>query len=66
MDDDVFVVGLIKGRERFIVVYDAATESQARWQLCRWAADPQFNFSWRDAAAMNIKLREQPPIRSNP
>jgi hypothetical protein len=60
--DDVLCIGLAKGRHRFIICYNSATESQARWQLCRWAADPQFAFTWKDAALMDLKLREQPTL----
>jgi hypothetical protein len=53
------VLALVKGKERFIYVYDDASRRALVDALRDQAADPSLSFSWYDAAVMTDKAREQ-------
>jgi hypothetical protein len=53
------VLALVKGRERYIFVYDD-TSGEALLDAFRdQAADPTLSFSWFDAAVLTERAREQ-------
>lgn len=41
---------IAKGRERYVLVYETTTRSQALLTIGRWAMNPDLSFDWRDAA----------------
>lgn len=55
----VGVLALVKGRERWTVMYDdtPAGRRLALRQLGRWAAHPELAFNWTDAATLAGKVR---------
>jgi hypothetical protein len=53
------VLALIKGEERYIYVYDDDSRPRLIDAFRDQAADPQFNFSWFDAAVLTEKARQQ-------
>lgn len=57
-DDDILVLALVKGPERYAVMYDECTRAHALRQLGLWATDPSLSFSWDDAAVLSQKIRE--------
>lgn len=64
MTQDINVLALVKGEERYVVLYDDARRSDALRLLGRWATDPQLSFDWFDAAALANKIRlAKPSIR---
>lgn len=52
------IVTLVKGDEKYFIVYDDESFEEARRQIGRWAANPDLSFTWYDAAACNGKLLE--------
>jgi hypothetical protein len=58
---DVNVLALAKGDERFIFLYTDANKSETLRTLGRFAADPNLNFSWYDAAVLSQRLRQEQP-----
>lgn len=56
------VLALIKGRERYIYVYDDVSRRELIDSFRDQAADPQLSFSWFDAAVLSDKAREQAQI----
>ncbi len=59
MQREVNVLALIKGSERFIYVYDDASQQPLIEAFRDQAADPRLSFSWFDAAVLTEKAREQ-------
>jgi hypothetical protein len=56
---EVNVLALIKGDERFIYIYDDASQEPLIETFRDQAADPRLSFSWFDAAVLTEKAREQ-------
>ena len=65
MSDDINVLALVKGSERYIFLYDDANRSQALRVLGRYASNPDLSFTWYDAAVLSQKIRKQ-SSSSNP
>jgi hypothetical protein len=53
------VLALVKGKERYIFVYDDDSRQALVDAFRDQAADPGLNFTWFDAAVMTEKAREQ-------
>lgn len=61
MDKEINVLALVKGEEKFIFLFDDANRDQTLRQLARFAADPELEFSWYDAAMLSRKIRDAVP-----
>jgi len=57
MDSGINVLALVKDGERFVFLYDDDSSSQLLQTLGKYAADPELNFSWYDAAVLSQKVR---------
>lgn len=51
------VLALLKGGERYVFLYDDRSADQLLQTLGRYAADPELNFSWYDAAVLSQRIR---------
>ena len=58
MNQEINVLAMVKGEERYVFLYDDANRVETLRTLGRYAADPQLSFSWYDAAVMSKKIRE--------
>ena len=61
MDREINVLALVKGEERFIFLFDDINRDETLRQLARFAADPELDFSWYDAAMLSRKIRDAVP-----
>lgn len=52
------VLALLKGSERFVFLYDDESADQLLQTLGKYAADPELNFSWYDAATLSQRVRK--------
>lgn len=57
-DGEVLMLCLAKGEERYIILYTAATKSEALRSLGRWATNDELSFSWYDAAVLSQNIRQ--------
>lgn len=57
MDESVNVIALVKDGERYVFLFDAASAPQLLQTLGQYAADPELNFTWYDAAVLSQKVR---------
>lgn len=57
-DDDINVLALVKGNERYIFLYDDSQRAEALRVLGRYASNPELSFSWYDAAVLSQKIRQ--------
>ena len=44
---------LVKGDERYILIYPPSKQKQALRQLGRWAVNEELSFTWYDATLMS-------------
>ena len=59
MSDDINVLALVKGTERYVFLYDDANRSQALRTLGKYASNPELSFTWYDAAVLSQKIRRE-------
>ena len=60
-EDDINVLALVKGRERYIFLYDDSQRAQTLRMLGRYASDSELSFTWYDAAVLSQKVRHSCP-----
>ncbi|MBN1851983.1 MAG: hypothetical protein JW829_04635 [Pirellulales bacterium] len=59
MSEDINVLALVKGRERYIFLYDDANRAETLRTLGRFASNPSISFSWYDAAVLSQRIRQE-------
>ncbi len=67
MSDDINVLALVKGAERYVFLYDDSSRAETLRVLGRYASNPELSFTWYDAAVLSQKIRQesQKPSLSN-
>ena len=66
---DINVLALVKGSERYIFLFDDNNRSEALRTLGRYASNPDLSFTWYDAAVLSQKIRQttqQVEVESEP
>lgn len=61
MENEVNVLALVKGEERYMFLFDDHNRDETLRTLARFAANPELEFSWYDAAMLSRKVREAVP-----
>lgn len=59
MSQDINVLALVKGVERYVFLYDDASRAETLRMLGRYASNPELNFTWYDAAVLSQKVRQE-------
>ncbi len=57
-DQDINVLALVKGEERYVFLYDDSSRAEALRTLGRFASDPELSMTWYDAAVLSQKVRQ--------
>jgi hypothetical protein len=57
VSQDINVVALVKGEERYIFLFNDSQKSETLRTLGRYASDSRLSFSWYDAAVLSQKVR---------
>ena len=57
MAQDINVLALVKGEERYIFLFNEDNRKQTLRMLGRYASNPDLSFTWYDAAVMSQKVR---------
>lgn len=65
MNDDINVLALVKGKERYVYLYDDSQQAEVLRMLGRHASNPELSFSWYDAAVLGKKVRRESTTRSH-
>ncbi len=65
MDTEVNVLALVKGEEKFIFLFDDQNRDETLRQLARFAANPELDFTWHDAAMLSRKIRDAVPTEED-
>jgi hypothetical protein len=55
---DINVLALVKGSERYIFLFDDEHRGEALRTLGRFASNPDLSFTWYDAAVLSQKIRQ--------
>ena len=58
MTEDINVLALIKGEERYVFLFDDANRAETLRTLGRYASNPDLSFTWYDAAVLSQKIRQ--------
>ncbi|MBX7169014.1 MAG: hypothetical protein K1X74_21945 [Pirellulales bacterium] len=58
MSQDINVLALVKGAERYVFLYDDASRAETLRVLGRYASNPELSFTWYDAAVLSQKIRQ--------
>lgn len=58
MTEDINVLALVKGDERYIFLFDDQNRSETLRTLGRYASNPDLSFTWYDAAVLSQKIRQ--------
>jgi len=56
---DINVLALVKGEERYVFLYDDASRAETLRILGRFASNPELSFTWYDAAVLSQKIRQE-------
>ena len=59
MNQDINVLALVKGEEKYIFLYDDTTRAETIRTLGRFASNPELSFTWFDAAVLSQRIRQQ-------
>ncbi|MGL4514058.1 MAG: hypothetical protein ACRCT8_13285 [Lacipirellulaceae bacterium] len=59
MNDDINVLALVKGRERYLFLYDDSQQAEVLRALGRHASNPELSFTWYDAAILSKRVRSE-------
>ena len=59
MSDDINVLALVKGDERYVFLYDDASRAETLRMLGRYASNADLSFTWYDAAVLSQKIRQE-------
>ncbi len=57
MSQDVNVVALVKGEERYLFLFNDEQKGETLRTLGKYASNPELSFSWYDAAVLSQKVR---------
>lgn len=58
MSQDINVLALVKGSERYIFLFDDDHRAETLRTLGRFASNPELSFTWYDAAVLSQKIRQ--------
>ncbi|MCC7084583.1 MAG: hypothetical protein IT427_06215 [Pirellulales bacterium] len=58
VSQDINVLALVKGGERYIFLYDDDNRAETLRTLGRYASNPELSFTWYDAAVLSQKIRQ--------
>lgn len=63
MTKDINVLALVKGKERYIFLFDDEHRAEALRTLGRYASNQELSFTWYDAAVLSQKIRQTAPAK---
>jgi len=63
---DINVLALVKGQERYVFLYDDAHRAETLRMFGRYASNPELSFTWYDAAVLSQKVRQESQQQNTP
>jgi hypothetical protein len=65
MHCELNVLALVKGKDKYVFLFDDSNRVETLRMLGRYAADPELNFSWYDAAMLSQRIREMAALEQS-
>ncbi len=65
MSEDINVLALVKGEERYVFLFSDDQRTEALRTLGRFASNPELSFSWYDAAVLSQRIRQEARREAN-
>ncbi len=65
MDQDINVLALVKGKERYVFLYNDKNRTEILRLIGRYASDPELSFTWYDAAVLSQRIRRKSESKAN-
>ncbi|MDD3590332.1 MAG: hypothetical protein PHO46_08690 [Thermoguttaceae bacterium] len=59
MNQEVNVLAIVKGKERYVFMYNAENYDAVIETFARYASDPELSFSWYDAAVLTQRIHKE-------
>ncbi len=59
VSQDINVLALVKGTERYVFLYDDTSRAETLRTLGRYASNPELSFTWYDAAVLSQKIHQE-------
>ena len=59
VSQDINVLALVKGKERYVFLYNENNRAETLRILGRYASNPELSFTWYDAAVLSQKIRQE-------
>ena len=59
MNQEINVLALVKGEERYVFIYGDEHRGETLRTLGRYASNPDLSFTWYDAAVLSQKIRRE-------
>jgi hypothetical protein len=66
VSQDINVLALVKGGERYVFLYDDSSRAETLRILGRYASNPELSFTWYDAAVLSQKIRQESQKETSP
>lgn len=63
MDQDINVLALVKGKERYVFLYNDQNRAETLRTFGRYASNPELSFTWYDAAVLSQKIRQESQLK---
>jgi hypothetical protein len=61
---DINVLALVKGKERYVFLYSEDNRAETQRILARFATNPDLSFTWYDAAVLSQKIRQESQMQA--
>ena len=62
MSQDINVLAMVKGSERYVFLFDDESRAETLRLLGRYASNPELSFTWQDAAVLSQRIRQEAPV----
>ena len=59
VNQDINVLALVKGKERYVFLYNESNRAETLRILGRYASNPELSFTWYDAAVLSQRIRQE-------
>lgn len=64
VSQDINVLALVKGKERYIFLYNESNQDKTLRMIGRFASNPELSFTWYDPAVLSQKVRQESQQRA--
>ena len=59
MSQDINILALVKGKERYVFLFDDDNRGAVLRTLGRYASNPDLSFTWCDAAVLSQRISQE-------